>query len=112
MKASTAQLLARWRDAKARVDEGGDPVFATMPEKSLIAKMLRADLEDARKAWIAKGATPTDRQERERSDFLSYRDRTGRVADFHAFRHTYITSLVLRRTQTLEFRASAGRSSL
>ncbi len=41
-----------------------------MPEK--LAEMLRADMADAG---------------------IPYRDDTGRVADFHALRHTYITNL-------------------
>jgi hypothetical protein len=46
------------------------PVF-NMPEKT--AKMLRRDLESAE---------------------IAYRDASGRVADFHAFRHTYVSMLV------------------
>ncbi|MBN9521629.1 tyrosine-type recombinase/integrase [bacterium] len=56
--------------------------------------MIRRDLEVARAAWFAEATTPADRAERERSGFLCYRDRNGRVADFHALRHTFITELV------------------
>ncbi len=56
--------------------------------------MIRRDLEVARAAWLSEVVTAEERVERERSDFLCYRDRNGRVADFHALRHTFITELV------------------
>ena len=56
--------------------------------------MIRRDLEIARTAWLAEATSPAELAERERSDFLRYRDRNGRVADFHALRHTFITELV------------------
>ncbi len=46
--------------------------FSTMPRLDSLAKMLRKDLEVAG---------------------IPYRDESGRVADFHALRHTYITNL-------------------
>jgi integrase len=66
----------------------GVPVF-TMPSIERVAKMLRADLEDARKAWQADaGSDARDRIDREASDFLRAQDHDGRVLDFHALRHT------------------------
>ena len=47
-------------------------VFKTMPPIGSVAKMLRKDLEAAG---------------------MPYQDDTGRFADFHALRHTYITNL-------------------
>ncbi len=47
------------------------PVF-TMPYPSGVVRMLKADLQDAG---------------------IPYRDDSGRVLDFHAFRHTFITNL-------------------
>ena len=38
--------------------------------------------------------SPADRRRREESSFLAYRDESGRVADFHSPRHTYVTSLI------------------
>jgi hypothetical protein len=35
-----------------------------------------------------------EREEREKSDFLLYRNAAGEVADFHATRHTYISGIV------------------
>src|SRR5262249_28678826 len=55
--------------------------------------MLKTDLATARAAWLAE-AGPADRERREQSPFLAYRDADGRVADFHALRHTFITRLV------------------
>ncbi len=39
----------------------------------------------------AKG--DAERQKREKSDFLRYKDSKGLFADFHAMRHTFITNL-------------------
>jgi hypothetical protein len=64
-----------------------------MPRKDAIAKMFRADLGDARAAWIEKAGTPTERKGREESDHLEYRDFAGRVADFHCLRHSFISNL-------------------
>jgi len=61
------ERLRPWVEDKA----ADEPVFATMPDKT--AKMLRADL-------AAAG--------------IAYRDDAGRVVDFHALRHTFITSVV------------------
>jgi site-specific recombinase XerD len=56
-------------------------------------KMIHSDMRDARKGWIAESADAAEREERERSDFLRYRDDAGRYADFHALRHSYITAV-------------------
>ena len=56
-------------------------------------KMMRLDLEAARRKWIDESETNVERTEREDSDFLSYCDASGRYADFHSNRHTFITTL-------------------
>jgi integrase len=56
--------------------------------------LIKRDLESARAAWIAEAMTDDERERRTASDFLLYRDREGRVADFHALRHTFVTNLV------------------
>ena len=56
--------------------------------------LIKRDLEVARAAWIAEAQTPKEKERREESDFLTYRDRDGRVADFHSLRHTFVTNLV------------------
>lgn len=61
------------------------------------AKMLRADLAEGRKAWIAKaGDDVQERNEREGSSFLSYRTSNGKVFDFHALRGQFISELARR----------------
>ena len=51
------------------------------------AAMFRADLAAARTVWMGRAMLPHERRSREESTFLSYRDRSGRVADFHSLRH-------------------------
>lgn len=71
----------------------GKPMF-NVPGHRLSAKMLRADLQAARGKWLEEAANDKERAERDKSDFLVYRDSAGRVADFHSLRHTFITNLV------------------
>jgi len=82
-----ADLLRPWLKGKP----AGEPVFR-LPDK--VFKLMQADLAAARDAWLKDAKTDKERQERERSTFLAYRDGAGRVADFHALRHTYISRLV------------------
>ena len=83
------ELAADLADFLAGRDPGV-PAFI-IPEKS--AKMVRADLADARSSWINNAGEEREQQRRERSSFLVYRDEAGRVVDFHALRHTFITNL-------------------
>ena len=55
--------------------------------------LVKADLAAARERWLSD-APAGDRERQAGSDFLLYRDRAGRVADFHALRHTFVTNLV------------------
>lgn len=57
------------------------------------ARMFRADLAAAREAWLRSGGPAVERAAREASSFLTYRDGLGRIADFHALRHTCGTLL-------------------
>ena len=57
------------------------------------AEVLKADLDAARAAWFKEAGDVDELAERKRSDFLAYCDHAGRVADFHALRHTFITNL-------------------
>jgi hypothetical protein len=82
-----AELLRPWLKGKER----GKPVFK-MPTKT--AKMMREDLETGREAWLEEAPSEKDHKRREATSFLAYRDAGGRVADFHALRHTYISRLV------------------
>jgi integrase len=38
--------------------------------------------------WLKQASSAQERAERERLDFLTYRDSAGRVFDFHSLRHT------------------------
>ena len=82
-----ADLLRPWLKGKER----GQPVFR-MPDKT--AKMMREDLKVGREAWLKEAPSEKERKRREATSFLAYRDGAGRVADFHALRHTYISRLV------------------
>jgi site-specific recombinase XerD len=58
------------------------------------AKMVRADLKDARKAWIDEGGQDTEeRKRREESDYLAYVSASGEVFDFYAQRGQMLTAL-------------------
>ena len=70
----------------------GSPVFARLPVRT--ARMLRSDLKAARAVWIAAAPVGPEREGRERSDFLDYRNAAGEVFDFHATRHVYISGIV------------------
>ena len=56
--------------------------------------MLRTDLIKARNKWIAAAINQEERLQREESDFLRHEDSRGKVLDFHAIRHTYISGIV------------------
>jgi len=68
-------------------------VAFAMPKSDKIIDMMTADLAAARTAWIAAAGSQQEREQREASTFLSYRDDARRCADFHALRHTFISNL-------------------
>ena len=74
--------------------------------------MMKRDLEVARAAWLAEAGAPAERAEREGSDFLRYRDHSGRVADFHGLRHTFITDLVRAGVSPKDAKELARHSSI
>ena len=64
------------------------PVFS-LPADYEMAEMLRADLDDARKAWLHEARQdPEEFANREQSDFLNVKNHEGESLDFHAMRHT------------------------
>jgi len=63
------------------------PAF-DMPSWCETAKMLKADLETARRQWIKEGQTPKEKARRAQCDFLAAIDCEGRRVDFHALRVT------------------------
>jgi integrase len=72
------------------VDVDG-PVFR-LPKKES-AKMLQADLAEARKLWLESDEGD------ERSDFLRLENHSGEKLDFHSLRHTCGAWLAIRRVQ-------------
>lgn len=90
LKRDTAQLLACWRDCVCATDRDVR-VLTSLPTKT--ADLIRADLRIARARWIREAAENLERRERHRSEYLCSKDGAGRVVDFHALRHTFITNL-------------------
>ncbi len=84
IKPETAQELQEMIATKSPTTQ----VFK-MPHESKVAEMLRADLGDARQAWMKETVCDLDEQARRReSDFLVHKDAQGRRLDFHALRYT------------------------
>jgi integrase len=69
----------------------GQPVWPGTWGNDASAKMIRRDLADTRKTWLESFQDERQRDEMAQGDFLAYRDAQGRVIDFHALRHTFIT---------------------
>ena len=58
------------------------------------AIMVRADLTAARATWLQEAdGKPVEHEAREKSDTLKDEDSAGRIVDFHALRHTFISNL-------------------
>jgi integrase len=89
--------LREWLETKRAVPADAllFPVSAKIPggTNRRTAKMMRADLKAARNKWIEAAETPAEKAEREKSDFLKYKNDAGLFADFHSNRHTFITNL-------------------
>ena len=93
---AVATRLKAWLEAKDT--DRDEPVFNLRARAGGIrrtAKMMRLDLDRARKAWIEESPDPRTRANRDQSDFLKYQNEAGMYADFHANRHTFITNLAL-----------------
>jgi integrase len=69
-------------------DKGSQARAFRVPESTRTARMLKADLAEARQEWIKQGGTVKEKKRRSESDFLEYCDKAGQVADFHSLRHT------------------------
>jgi len=63
------------------------PIFS-MPRHRPMSETLAEDLAAARAKWLAEAATPAERERRDRTDFLVYRDAAGHYCDFHSLRHS------------------------
>ena len=82
------RLLSPWLAGKPKDSALWPGRWAT---NKAAGKFLKADLEAARKAWVTEESP--DAGERATSDFLTYRNSDGQMADFHALRHTYLSRL-------------------
>ena len=100
LKPKLAEMLREHmaRKLKSMLREGtankadAAPAFS-MPPSSKTARVIRADLAAARRAWIdSAGDDYTERLHREESEFLAETTELGRF-DFHAMRKTYVTNL-------------------
>ena len=88
LRRETADLLSEHLRGRLPATQAFD-----MPQPCETARMLRADLEAARGAWIADGADAGERAKRADSDYLAAEDHQGRSVDFHALRTTCATWL-------------------
>lgn len=88
LREGTAKLLAPVLNRL-----GVSAVLFPWSNSTHIADMIRSDMKAARTAWLDQAGSPAEREEREKSDFLKNLDSRGRVVDFHALRHTFITNL-------------------
>jgi integrase len=90
------------------------PISKRMPGYSerKTNKMIRLDLEAARKNWIESTEDAKERTWREESDFLRYRNHAGLYADFHSCRHLFITSLARAGVQPKVAQALARHSDI
>ncbi len=87
IRSDLAQILADWLAGRPR-----DEQLFPLPHNT--SKMLQRDLKAARTAWIEAAETDKEKAQRAESDFLRYEDADGRVTDFHALRHSYISGIV------------------
>ena len=55
--------------------------------------MIETDLKSAREVWINEANCVAERESREASDFLKYVDSHSKYADFHGFRHMFVSNL-------------------
>lgn len=88
IRSDLAERLRPWLAGYGRDEHP----LAKMPDNT--ARMLQQDMAAARRKWIDDAPTDGEREQRQRSDFLAYQDADGRVVDFHAQRHTYISGIV------------------
>ena len=57
------------------------------------SKFVQRDLMLARDRWLTEATDLAERETREKSDFLTYRNHDNQQADFHSLRHTYLSRL-------------------
>lgn len=114
-KSAKQHVLADLAQALKKHVESKTPQAAafTMPRDWEVADMLRADLADARNAWMnAAKADPKEYAKRQQSDFLSPTDHRGEVLDFHSLRHTTATWLAASGAQPKAIQAIMRHSDI
>ena len=90
----------------------GAPVFA-MPHETNVADMLRADLADARRAWLkAVPHVPEEYARRDQSDFLSPLNHEHETLDFHSLRHSCGAWLAMTGAHPKEVQAVMRHSTI
>ncbi len=89
IRSDLAELLKRWL---ANIPAGRSVWNSQWHDKA--AEGMRCDLRLARARWIKNTNVPAERRQRHASDFLAITDHSGRVADFHSLRATYITLVI------------------
>ncbi len=57
------------------------------------SKFVQHDLKAARDEWLSEATDPAEREARDKSDFLNYRNHDNQQSDFHSLRHTYLSRL-------------------
>jgi hypothetical protein len=88
------------------------PVF-DLPHESSMARVLRSDLAEARKLWLADATSdPQLYANRERSDFWDSADQGGGLLDFHSLRHTCGAWLALARVHPKTVQVIMRHSSI
>ncbi len=97
MHPEVARLLKEWLATRTGLgpDDVLFPISGRMPGGTNRAthKMIERDLMAARDQWIEEADTDAEKRRRLGSDFLCYGNHEGLFADFHSFRHLFITSL-------------------
>jgi integrase len=68
-----------------------DTRLFAVPQRT--AEMIQADLAAARKAWLKAAGIRAEQEASKAAAFLADAAGSGRVVDFHALRHTFITRL-------------------
>ena len=90
LRADLAKRIQEWIASKKKLDPA-KPLVRIAAKRT--ADMLKKDLKRAREAWLKESADEMERQKREQTSFLQYRDEQGNYADFHSLRKTFITNL-------------------
>lgn len=108
LRMDTAAAIVQWRGSN-EVD-GSQAVFPYVTPRT--ADMIRADLRRAKATWIRETRDGKLRRERRDDAFLAIRDGSGRVADFHALRHTFITNLARGGVHPKQAQALARHSTI